>query len=91
MFAVQTVEIIVWVAFRGSFIKVTIPFNMDSYYTTLDTRDRLNIRVICRWTEVTGWSFMKARQVGQRSGMTTLYTQISMCPWSSFQLFLMMP
>lgn len=52
VFVVQAVEVVVWVAFRGSFIKVTVPFNIDSYHTTLDTRDRVNARVICRLTEV---------------------------------------
>lgn len=93
MLVVQTVEVIVWVTFRGSFIKVTVPFDMDSYHTTLDTRNRANARVVCRWTEVTGQPFMRARQVGQRSatwaGLTTPYTQIHMCPWGSFQLLLM--
>jgi hypothetical protein len=37
VFVVQTVEIIVWVAVGGSFIKVTVPFNVDSYHTALDT------------------------------------------------------
>jgi hypothetical protein len=42
MLIVQTVKIIVWVACRGSFIKVTVPFNMNSYHTTLDTRDKVS-------------------------------------------------
>lgn len=90
---VQTVEIIAWVAFRGSFIEVTVPFDMDSYHTTLETRNRVNARVVCGWTEVTGQPFMRVRQVGRRSaswtGLTTLYTQINMRPWGSFQLFLL--
>lgn len=49
MLVVQTVEIIAWVTFRGSFIKVTVPFNVDSYHTTLDTRNRMNARAVCGW------------------------------------------
>lgn len=93
MLVVQTVEIIMWVTFRGSFIEVTVPFNMDSYHTTLDTRNRVNARVVYGWTEVTGQPFMRVRQVGRRSAswtdLTTFYTQINMRPWGSFQLFLL--
>lgn len=91
---VQTVEVIAWVAFRGSFIEVTVPFDMDSYHTTLETRNRVNARVVYGWAEVTGQPFMRVRQVGWRSacwtGLTTLYTHINLCPWGSFQLFLLM-
>lgn len=89
VFVVQTIEVIVWVAVGGSFVKVTVPFDMDSYHTTLDTRDGVNARVIRRWTEVTEQPFRRATPVSQRSGSTTLDTQISRCPQGSLQLFLM--
>lgn len=91
VFVVQTVEVIVWVTVGGSFIKVTVPFDMDPYHTTLDTRDRVNARVMCRWTEVAEQPFRRPTAVSQRSGRTTLYTQISGCPQGSLQLSLMMP
>lgn len=87
VFVVQTVEIIVWVAAGGSFIKVTVPFYMDSYHTTLDTRDRVSARVIRRWTEVTERPFRRATPVSQRSGITTHYTQISRCLYIPYNCF----
>lgn len=77
MFVVQTIEIIVRVAVGGSFIKVAVPFDVDSYDTTLDSKHRVNARIIHRWTEDTERPFRRATRVSQRSGRTTLYLQIS--------------
>lgn len=40
MFVIQTVKIVAGMALRGRFIKVAVPFNMNSYHTSLDSRDK---------------------------------------------------
>lgn len=43
MVVVQAAKIIVRVALGGSFVKITVPFNINCYHTTLETKEtRLN-------------------------------------------------